>query len=167
MSAQSQSAGDSIELSAADAREVARLLTLLLRKELLPSELPAMLKDAPARADYRPDLVAKARSIFSWRKRRSQHFSPIMFSEAGWDMLLALYITEFEGGRQTIGKLVSWIGAPQTSALRWIDYLEKERLVSRQPHPEDRRRVFVDITEKGRMKLEDYLSTLPGSLSSG
>jgi DNA-binding MarR family transcriptional regulator len=60
---------------------------------------------------------------------------------------------------------VSWIDEPLTSALRWINYLEKERLISREPHPRDRRAVLIAITEKGRQKLDDYFSTLPIALS--
>jgi DNA-binding MarR family transcriptional regulator len=168
MSAQATSAEASIELSAADAREIARLLALLL-KGAAPSNGNLLSKNVPSRtpqdAQNRSVLAAKARAIFSERNRRSQHFSPAMFGELGWDMLLALYITDFAGGRQTVGQLVSLVGAPPTSALRWIDYLEKERLISRESHPRDRRTVLVSITNRGRQKLDEYLSTLPFLLS--
>jgi DNA-binding MarR family transcriptional regulator len=88
-----------------------------------------------------------------------------MFGETPWDMLLALYVTDFAGGHQSIGQLVSWIGAPHTTALRWIDYLEKERLISRESDPRNRRIVIIEITDKGRQKLDDYFSTLRLPLS--
>lgn len=157
---QSTSVDTPIELSAADAREIARLLELLLKKELGPSAENLLLNNLPEQTQERSVLIAKARAVFSERKRRSQHFSPVMFGEPAWDMLLALYITDFAGGRLSIGKLVSWIGGPQTTALRWINYLEKERLISRATHPRDRRTVFVDITDKGRQKLNEYFATL-------
>ncbi len=38
-----------------------------------------------------------------------------------------------------------------------IDSLEKRGLVERQPHPEDRRKVLVSITDAGRAMLDRYL----------
>lgn len=38
-----------------------------------------------------------------------------------------------------------------------IDSLEKRNLVERQPHPEDRRKVLVSITNAGRAVLDRYL----------
>jgi DNA-binding MarR family transcriptional regulator len=48
-------------------------------------------------------------------------------------------------------------GAPPTTALRWLDYPEKEKLVAREPNPTDRRTEFVEITEKGRSAMAQYL----------
>ena len=78
-------------------------------------------------------------------------------------MLLALYVTDFAGGRQTIGRLVSWIGAPVTTSLRWIAYLEDHGLISREPHPRDQRTAFVDITDAGRQALDQYFSSMSRS----
>jgi hypothetical protein len=157
------------ESSSLDAPEFAQLLRTLIENELpfldkkfVPKAIPL---GGAQKTDTRAVLVAKARALFSERKRRAQYFSPIMFGETGWDLLLGLYITDFVGGQQTTGSLVSWIDEPLTSALRWINYLEKERLISREPHPRDRRAVLIAITEKGRQKLDDYFSTLPIALS--
>jgi DNA-binding MarR family transcriptional regulator len=38
-----------------------------------------------------------------------------------------------------------------------IDSLEKRSLVERRPHPEDRRKVLVSITDAGRVVLDRYL----------
>jgi DNA-binding MarR family transcriptional regulator len=169
MSVQPSPIEDRTELSAADAREIARLLGLLLKKELPPSEQNILLNKGPDEQPQPPEdraiLVAKARVVFSERKRRADYFKPVIFGEPAWDMLLALYITDFAGGQQSIGKLVNWIGAPQTTALRWINYLEKEHMVSRGTHPRDRRTVIVDITAVGRRKLDQYFSELRVPLS--
>jgi DNA-binding MarR family transcriptional regulator len=161
-----------ISLSAADARELARIIGLLLRDNPT-TDAPAILRmlgAAPA-ASPPPDidrerLVDRARVIFAERKRRGEFFPRRLFNEPAWDMLLALYVTDSSGGRQTIGKLVSWIGAPQTTALRWIDYLESRQMLSRQQHVRDRRITFVDLTDKGKQMLENYLRTVPDSVWS-
>jgi DNA-binding MarR family transcriptional regulator len=145
-----------VELSAEDAREVARLLALLLKREVLPSDLNALGFGGRPKATGRSELIAMATTLLAESKRRSDYFNPVMFGEPAWEMLLVLYISNFEGWPQTIGKLVASIGVPQTTALRWIDYLEKERLISRDTHPQDRRTVIVEITEKGREKLDGY-----------
>lgn len=170
MSGHGSSTEGQVELSAADAREIARFLGMLLKKELPSAQPGALLNPATAvgrgsNPEDRAILTAKARAIFAERKRRSKHFNPDMFGEPAWDILLALYITDFAGGRQSIGKLVSWIGEPQTTVLRWINFLENEQLISRGTHPRDRRTVIVDITQKGRQKLDEYFSELPLPLS--
>ena len=42
--------------------------------------------------------------------------------------------------------------------MRWVGYLEKEKLVQRELHPTDQRTFFVTLTEKGISLLELYLS---------
>ena len=72
-------------------------------------------------------------------------------------MLLELYINKDFGTRHSVGRLCDLSGAPPTTALRWLDYLEKETLVAREPHPTDRRTEFVEITEKGCTAMARYL----------
>jgi DNA-binding MarR family transcriptional regulator len=58
----------------------------------------------------------------------------------------------------TASRLALLVEAPQSSALRWIDYLEAQRLVRRHAHPNDRRCALVKLTDKGRANLELYLT---------
>jgi DNA-binding MarR family transcriptional regulator len=166
----SSGATKDIGLSPADARELARLVGLLLRDQLTP-EAQTILQTisagtaGPLTGD-RDRLAARASAIFAERHRRREFFPPTLFNEAGWDMLLAVYITDFAGGRQTVGKLISWIGAPHSTSIRWIDYLENHRLIARQENPDNRRIVFVDLTDKGRELLGRYLATLPDSIAT-
>jgi len=153
-----------VGLSSADARELARLVALLLR-DVPTAEAQAILRGKsgetnPELLSDREQLVSRARTIFSERRRRMEFLLRNLFNEPGWDMLLAVYITDFTGGRQTVGKLSSWIGAPATTAIRWIDYLENHRLVARQDNPDNRRIVFVDLTDKGRDLLDSYFATM-------
>jgi DNA-binding MarR family transcriptional regulator len=168
MSVQETSGEESVELSAADASEIARLLQLLLEKAPPQLEERVILQLSPAASSKdrarRSTLIAKAHALFSERKRRSQHFNSVIFGEPAWDMLLALYITEDSGTRLSIGKLVGLIGEPQTTALRWINYLEKERLIARQVDLRDRRAVTIEMTDKARQKLDEYFATLPVAL---
>ena len=83
-----------------------------------------------------------------------------MFGEPAWDMMLALYVAEQEGGRLTVSRLAKLSEAPLTTAIRWIDYLDQARLISRRTHPTDARVVIIELTETARDKLETYLEAL-------
>jgi DNA-binding MarR family transcriptional regulator len=106
---------------------------------------------------FSDELHALARLIYDNRRTRSELFEEAMFGEPAWDMLLALYVAEGQGRQQTVSRITSWADAPQTTALRWLEYLERENLISREANPLDRRSVFLKMTDKGRATLEDYL----------
>jgi DNA-binding MarR family transcriptional regulator len=103
-------------------------------------------------------LAHRARAILAERQRRSRCFDANLFGEPAWDILLALYGGAESSGRQTIGQLIRWIQVPQTTALRWIAYLEDKGLVFRRPHPTDMRIAFIELSEKARTRLADYLA---------
>lgn len=104
------------------------------------------------------DLREWARRIINARRARVATLNKSMFGEPAWDMLLELYVNMDYGARHSVGRLCELSDAPPTTALRWLDYLEKEKLVARQENPTDRRTEFVEITEKGRTAMEQYLS---------
>lgn len=110
-------------------------------------------------------LVKRARETYVNRARRSQNFNGAMFGEAAWDMLLALYVTE-HSTRHTVTGLVNLSGVPPTTALRWLDFLEKkEGLVTRCPNPSDRRVYVIELTDKARDALDAYFSgTVPEAM---
>lgn len=157
-----------VRLSARDVADAARLLSLLLGQGAEPS-IKLAGETSPAKPDVREgapfkqtDLVALARKLFSGRKARAKFFDSAMFGEAAWDMILALYLMEISGSTQTVGRLTEMVGAAQTSALRWLQYLEKEKIVLRTSHPTDRRSSLIELSDKGRKSLEDYLSSISG-----
>ena len=149
-----------IRLTESDAREAARLMQLLSEAASEPSSEPDLLPpvdDGPDRAD----LIARARIVIKGRRMRGRYFSPSIFGEPAWDILLVLYIADVSGDRQTIGKLAEWIATPASTVMRWVGYLEREELVERHPHPTDRRIMFIRLTDKGRSGLDAYLRALP------
>lgn len=156
LSSANQPGEPTIVLSERDAREAARLLRVLTQA----------FDDQPSSFECgddlsRDDLILRARIVLNSRRHRSHFFNPAMFGEPAWDMLLVLYVTERSEGRQSIGRLAEWIETPLTTAIRWIDYLEKERLVKREPHPNDKRVMFIRLSDKGRELLDSYLSGTP------
>lgn len=147
-----------IALSESDIQSAVRLLRLIVGREADASEQQATavetdnLRQGP--------LVSKAERLIRNRQLRSNYFHRAMFSEAAWDILLVLYVTESAGTPQTQATLSKGLATPPTTVQRWVDYLEKEHLVRRDPHPTDRRTAVVSLLDKGRKALEDYLAAV-------
>ena len=147
-----------VQLTARDVREAKRLLSLLAGEQssaLVPSDPNTA--EVPKIVD-RETLVERAKQIYLARRRRHRIFGKSMFGEPAWDMLLVLYIAEQLGPRYTIGRLTQVTDLATTTALRWLDYLEGQRLIARDSHPTDRRAVRVEITDKGLQEMDSYLS---------
>ena len=141
-------------LSESDAREAVRLLGLLTdaldKKEGSGDDSPEPIS--------RSELLLRARVVINSRRHRFRYFKRSMFGEPAWDMLLALYIIEPSEGRQSISQLAERVETPLSTTVRWIDYLEREKLVEREPHPTDKRVIFIRLSEKGRELIDGYLS---------
>lgn len=135
-----------IDFSDRDRVDAARLLTLILGRSTAD------------RAIRDQELIPIARAVLEDRKRRSQVFNPGMFGEPGWDLLLNLYVMDRDGPRLTLGKLTQLAGLSQSTALRWLEYLKDQGMITRDQHPTDARTAFVALTEKAREALGLYLS---------
>lgn len=151
-----------ISLSEREARDAARLLSRLISEspELVHVLLTAPSRRRPESADRKLFLDRARRALFE-RQQRSEHFTKAIFGEPAWDVLLVLYIADFVGGKQTIGNVASLVDVPVSTVVRWVRHLEREHLVTREPHPHDRRMVFVRLGEQGREVLDRYFSSLP------
>ena len=136
----------SVSFTERDRDDAARLLTLIIGK-------------GRAQRDVQKFKTASvARAIVEDRKRRAELFNRGMFGEPGWELLLHLYIADSDGPRFTVGKLTQAAGIAQSTSLRWLDYLEDQRLIVRSQHPTDARTAFVTLTDKARDALTEYLS---------
>lgn len=158
MASETDRDGAAVTLSPDEARQIAHYLSLLLSPAAATEPARASQEDRSGGAAARASLAARAKTVLRERQRRAEIFTPVLFGEIGWDMLLWLYVTEGEGERQTIGRLADHVGAPHTTALRWIGYLERERLIEKVPHPNDRRTFFVRLLDGGRERLESWLA---------
>lgn len=146
-----------VTLSGRDLEDARRLLSLLSTPDGRRISI-----QAPSAGEWhvwesRERLVSKAREILHDRQLRVEKFGKSMFRETAWDILLTLYAGE-GAQRQTISRLANLIGSSRTTALRWLDYLEQQHLIRREGHPTDRRTAFVELTDKGRERLDEYFS---------
>ena len=158
----SKDPGKTITLADRDVQAAARLLTAIVGVDNDRGRELTNLAKADLIESLSHDkmvLVERARQAYVNRARRSQIFNSVMFGEAAWDMLLALYVTDQSGSRHTVSGLTELAGVPPTTALRWLNFLEvTEELVSRKPSPLDRRVFRVELTDKARTLLDTYLS---------
>ena len=142
-----------VSLDGRDVDDLHRLLGKLRQSGTPPIEE----QDAEILDSDRARLEQRARALLESRRRRVAIFGPQMFAEPAWDMLLILYLSG-GGRRQTQTNLGELSGASRSTAMRWIDYLSCRDLLRREDHPNDKRRNFVSLTEKGRHLLDLYLS---------
>jgi DNA-binding MarR family transcriptional regulator len=106
----------------------------------------------------RGHLLAAALRMQAERQRRLKYFRKDFFNEPAWSLLLCLYIQEFTREKITLTELSRRSNVSMTTSLRWLDTLDKERLVRRETNPRDKRIVDVELTEEARDKLDQYFS---------
>ena len=92
------------------------------------------------------------------RNLRGQFFSKGLFADPAWDMILDLYVSEIIRIRVSVSSLCIASNVPASTALRWMNVLESEGLVSRSPDAHDRRRYFVSLTKMGLGAMNGYLA---------
>lgn len=113
--------------------------------------------DPPA-LDFDEDKLADiAASIYASRKRRVELFSPSLFGEPAWDMLLILFIRRARGEQVSVTKLCACSGTPHSTGLRWIERLQSQGLVKRTRAKADTRIVWVEISDTGYNLMRRYV----------
>jgi hypothetical protein len=99
----------------------------------------------------RPDLTKEqvllvAETVYRSRQARGKYFAARMFGEPVWDMLTDLFIAELRGKQISTTSLCLASSVPQTTALRYINVMERERLIERYSSSADSRVVYVKLT---------------------
>jgi|SRR5579872_1194477 len=102
------------------------------------------------------NLLKAARSIVEMQKLRRRYFPAAMFGEPAWDILLAVYLASAKSDR-TIDRLANSSGAPISTAIRWLRYLEAEGLVMLDASVHDPAQKQVYLTDKANRSLRLFL----------
>ena len=116
------------------------------------------MSESDDRDQSREKLRTLAQNILRARRLRKRHLPKAMFGEPAWEMLLVLYVANRSERRLTISRLTQESLAPATTSLRWLDFLERRKLVQRRDNPLDKRAVFIELTSLGRTAIEGYLT---------
>ncbi|WP_380779707.1 PAS domain-containing protein [Sphingomonas sp. R86520] len=106
-------------------------------------------------------LLETARFLVAGRRDRATICDPSLFSEPGWDAILAAYVAEAEGRAVDATGLAEALGYPHAVVTRWVRALEQHgvlELETRNPTL-DREKAFR-LTADTHRKLETYLAQI-------
>ena len=92
------------------------------------------------------------------RRLRGRFLPAHLFADPSWDMLLDLYDAELAASQVSVTLLSASSNLPLTTALRRLDVLEEQGLVSRFEDPSDRRKTLVRLTGQGLDAMEKFFT---------
>lgn len=104
-----------------------------------------------------PRLVRK---IIRQRQMRAEFFGPDLFADPAWDILLDLTAARAEHTRVSVTSLCIASGVPPTTALRWIAQMTEAGLLVRVEDESDRRRAFIELSDKAADAMARYFHEL-------
>lgn len=96
--------------------------------------------------------------LYASRRERDAFVSGGLLGEPAWDMLLALFIEGAKGNELSVTTLCVDSCVPYSTALRWIEVLERKDIIARRSDPSDKRRSLVRLTSFGQGMIKGYLS---------
>ncbi|MDT9598967.1 winged helix DNA-binding protein [Sphingosinicella rhizophila] len=135
-----------------------RLEEIILQMDSLLRELLDVSHEGEAPSGEGIDVLREARRSYMSRRERDRIFGGRLFADPSWDILLDLFIAQHEGQNVSVSSACIAASVPSTTALRHIAHLVEIGLVVRRPHPRDSRSTFLELTEKGRTRMNLFFS---------
>jgi hypothetical protein len=147
-------------------------LPLQRRLDALARDVEAMRETLSAvalrvEASGPPDDAASAEALLTARRTRGEALGAGLFADPAWDMLLALFAAAERGEALSVSRLCAAAEVPQTTALRWLEQLERGRLIARAADAADARRTLVSLAPDAREKMRLLLRRTAAALSGG
>ena len=120
---------------------------------LLEDRADARSVHVDSQAEHRTAFQAAASTLIAARALRHQFLNGAWLGEPVWDILLVLYV--YDGRRRmTTGDVIETSMVPSSTALRWFSVLEDAGFLVRKDSPTDKRVVYVELSEKGRSRID-------------
>jgi DNA-binding MarR family transcriptional regulator len=94
------------------------------------------------------DEWAWVKNTYNARRERDKLFGTTLFGDPAWDIMLDLYRAYLERERVSVSSSCIASGVPATTALRHLEIMVQEGLIRRIPSPSDKRRIYVELTDK-------------------
>jgi len=126
----------------------------------LRARLALLARQIAERANSEPLAPELVHSAVRARALRFDFFKRDLFPEPAWEMLLHLYAKELERQRVSASNLCLASGVPASTALRWINRLEREGLINRRRDPLDGRRRWIELSKTGAAAMNGYFEAL-------
>ncbi|MBX7497003.1 hypothetical protein K3172_14165 [Qipengyuania sp. 6B39] len=131
-----------------------------IAQRLLALAGPRAASECEGPASNAPEHLAIARREIARRAARNRVMPVELLGEPVWDMLVDLLVNELEGKEIGVTSLCQASGAPMSTALRYVDLLAAEGLISRRPDPADGRRSLVSLTSRASKLLLQALEAM-------
>lgn len=147
------------ELDAVQIGEIRKAVTILEKIAFRPGTAGAR----PTTTNYRLRGVEAAVRDQNARKRRRDLFDGIDVRDAGWEILVELYVMGARGVRLGVSDIGRETDTPQATVVRWLALLEEHHLVSRTADTLDRRRCWVALTKTAEARLEQHFNAIASS----
>ncbi|MGE0715947.1 MAG: response regulator [Alphaproteobacteria bacterium] len=126
-----------------------------------PSSAPPAAAPVPEPSgDRTQELKARVVQIIQSRQARDRHFPQHLFADPAWDMLLDLTLAKLSSKEISVSSVCLAAGVPQSTALRRLQDLERSGLVRRRRDRDDRRRIFVELTEDAMQRIFRFLTVI-------
>lgn len=103
------------------------------------------------------DLVAIARRISQWRRKRDAILAPLTFADPEWDILLDLYVEQGRGRPVTMSSLCIAAAVPTTTAARCIHAMVSRGVLTKSRDTGDTRRVVIRLADETQRKMREWL----------
>lgn len=126
----------------------------IANKKGLGSNLKSLRVDTVNEAN----LLAYAKAMYSFRRKRSNWLPDDLFGEPAWDILLELFIMRLQNKRVMVKNACIASGVPATTALRWISVLEAKGLISSSSDSSDQRVRWIWLNDEAFQALYDMLA---------
>jgi len=113
------------------------------------------------------ELLAFARAVLAGRRNRVRMLTGVDFGEPAWDILLDLFISAGEGRLVSVSGVCVTCSVPPTTALRQVGLLVAAGYLRRIPDENDRRRVFLQLSEEAQQRMVECLRRLLHQIRTG
>jgi DNA-binding MarR family transcriptional regulator len=111
--------------------------------------------------------VAMANWWLMARNVRKELFGQGLSTGHSWEILVDLYAAEGRSENVLVKGVSSGTGIPHSTALRWINALERNGLIRRRKDPRDARRTRLILSSKGRGLMARYMDLLASRCPCG
>lgn len=110
-------------------------------------------------------VLQYAREVYAFRRKRSQCLPPDLFGEPAWDILLELFIMRMQGKSARVKTACIASGVPATTALRWINVLERKGMVSSSADSVDHRVRWIWLEDEPFRSMYEMLAEQIGMIA--
>ena len=123
---------------------------------------------APAAAPIERNKLEAARAEWSARRERERLFGSSLFGNAGWDILLDLFVACEEGRDVTLSSICETASLAEPAMLRCLAMLIEEGLILRESRSPDPQGNHLKLSGEALQLMCEYFSrTKPGSGDAG